>query len=111
MMTVKDKNGNTLEYKELKSKTNRAVLNFECIDEAINNYKNVFCSQLQLLSMNINEQIPFSDSLIEYLIGNAITGEEEISDNVLRAQKVIAAEVNKDKKEDEYHYTIDNEGL
>ena len=61
--------------------------------------------------MNINEQIPFSDSLIEYLIGNAITGEEEISDNILRAQKVIAAEVNKDKKEDEYHYTIDNEGI
>ena len=111
MMTVKDKNGNILEYKELKSKTNRAVLNFEYIDEAVNNYKNVFCSQLQLLSMNTNEQVPFSASLIEYLIGNAITGEEEISDNILRAQKVIAAEVNKDKKEDEYHYTIDNEGI
>jgi hypothetical protein len=40
---------------------------------------------------NTGEQHPFADRLIEYLAGNAITNaDDEIYDNVRRAQKALA---------------------
>ncbi len=49
---------------------------------------------LQLLAFNTGEQHPFSDRLIEYLTGNAITSIDEINANIVRAQKVIKAASN-----------------
>lgn len=49
-------------------------------------------SPLQLLQFNTQEQHPFSDRLIEYLIDNAITNSDtEIYDNVARAQKALGS--------------------
>jgi hypothetical protein len=63
------------------------VLNLEFIN---NDTKLKLISPLQLLQFNTNEQHPFADRLIEYLIGNATTNtDEEIYDNVRRAQKAL----------------------
>ena len=63
------------------------MLNLEFIN---NDTKLKLISPLQLLQFNTNEQHPFADRLIEYLIGNAITNtDEEIYDNVRRAQKAL----------------------
>lgn len=68
-------------------KQNKSVLNLEFIN---NDTKLKLISPLQLLQFNTNEQHPFADRLIEYLIGNAITNtDEEIYDNVRRAQKAL----------------------
>ena len=76
---------NNKKYFEVNS--NKSVLNLDFInnDTEIN-----LISPLQLLQFNTNEQHPFADRLIEYLIGNAITNtDEEIYDNVRRAQKAL----------------------
>ena len=72
-------------YFEVKS--NKSVLNLDFIN---NDTKLKLISPLQLLQFNTNEQHPFADRLIEYLIGNVISNtEEEIYDNVRRAQKAL----------------------
>ena len=76
---------NNKKYFEVKS--NKSVLNLDFIN---NDTKLNLISPLQLLQFNTNEQHPFADRLIEYLIGNVISNtEEEIYDNVRRAQKAL----------------------
>ena len=67
---------------------NNTAINFEHINEDLTF---ALKTPLQLLMFNTKEQHPFADRLIDYLIGNAITKEEEIADNVLRVQKVVKA--------------------
>jgi hypothetical protein len=45
--------------------------------------------KLQLLAMNTKESYPFSDRLVEYLCGSAITQNDMIPDNIVRAQRVM----------------------
>ena len=44
---------------------------------------------LQLLLANTKESYPFADRLVEYLIGNVITENDDIMDNIVRAQKTM----------------------
>ena len=68
--------------------TNKTVINLESVN---NDAKLKLISPLQLLMFNTGEQHPFADRLIEYLVGNAITNaDDEIYDNVRRAQKALA---------------------
>lgn len=66
------------------TKFNKNVTNFAKLNP---DFKPI--SQIQLLQSNTGEQYAFSDRLIEYLVNNAITNQEEISDNILRAQKIL----------------------
>lgn len=67
-----------------KTKFNKNTTNFAKLNK---DFKPI--SQLQLLQANTGEQYAFSDRLIEYLVGNTITSQEEISDNILRAQTIL----------------------
>lgn len=49
---------------------------------------------LQLLAQNTGISYPFADRLIEYLVGNAVTPVDDISDNIKRAKKVINTKTN-----------------
>jgi hypothetical protein len=73
---------------------NHTKLNFakktaegELLDLNANNTKLI--SKLQLLEFNTGESYPFSDRLVEFLVGSAITPIEDIPDNIRRAQKVM----------------------
>ena len=86
-------------------KQNKAVLNFETsysIDSKIstrniegeglpslNDREFVPISRLQLLALNTKTSHPFADRLVEYLTGWAITSEDEIGENISRAQAVM----------------------
>lgn len=94
-----------LEDKKLVYKQNRTVLNFETThsidsrlstkatgDEELpplNNREFTPVSRLQLLALNTKISHPFADRLIEYLVGWAITSEDEIGENISRAQAVM----------------------
>jgi len=69
-------------------RTNHAVIDIE----NVTNEKHFdLITPLQLLRMNTNEQHPFADRLIEYLLENSITNrEDEITDNIKRVQKALS---------------------
>lgn len=84
------------ETKTIGEKT--AVINNEPAIE--NNYKEIILpsvnerdftpyTYLQLLLTNTKESYPFADRLVEYLIGNVITENDNIMDNIVRAQKTM----------------------
>jgi len=52
-------------------------------------------SKLQLLKINSKSNHPFADRLIEYLIDNAITSIDNISNNIKRLQKSLKARYDK----------------
>jgi hypothetical protein len=77
---------------------NCSVLNFKPTDSTgntvdLNDYIFKPISKLQLLAFNTGESYPFSDRLVEYLIGSAITSIDPINDNIKRTQQVM--ELNK----------------
>lgn len=75
-------------------KQNHAILNFgDAVDirNGLDLNESPFnpIGRLQLLALNTGESYPFSDRLIEYLCGSAITPIDEIPDNIKRVQKVM----------------------
>lgn len=68
---------------------NHTVLNLEHINKLDQLVDNLI-TPLQLFRMNTGESYPFADRLIEYLVGNAVTVNETIEDNVIRAKKVLS---------------------
>lgn len=69
-------------------KQNHSVLNFKPgLDLNANAFNPI--GKLQLLALNTGESYPFSNRLIEYLVGSTITPIDPIADNVKRAQKVM----------------------
>lgn len=81
--------------KGLVKRNNKTTVNLDTHLQSIaNNHNFVLATPLQLLHLNTKEQHPFADRLIEYLVGNAITNSEnEIYDNVRRAQKALKSNV------------------
>jgi len=71
---------------------NNAVINLS----ELNNKDDIpLITTLQLLRANTKEQHPFADRLIEYLLGNAITSDDdEIPNNIKRAQKIMQLNSN-----------------
>ena len=69
---------------------NKTVINYDHL-EACETLASNLITPLQLLRTNTGESYPFADRLIEYLVGNAITVNEEIRDNIIRAKSVISA--------------------
>ena len=94
--------------KALEITKNRSVTNLEDFDEIfhrasggiISNEKFIRTrtftpiTELQLLKANTGESYPFADRLIEYLSMNAITGIDDVSDNISRTQEVVAKNTN-----------------
>jgi hypothetical protein len=68
---------------------NKAVINYENLD-ACEFLADKLITPLQLLRTNTGESYPFADRLVEYLVGNAITVNEDIKDNVVRTKTVIS---------------------
>ncbi len=77
---------------KIMKQTNKTIINYD-----FNNFRawefltDKLVTPLQLLRTNTGESYPFADRLVEYLVGNVITVNEEIKDNVIRAKTVISA--------------------
>lgn len=63
---------------------NKSINNYE-----YKKYNTKLISPLQLLYINSGVSHPFADRLIEYLVGNCITNQDSISDNIKRTQKAL----------------------
>ena len=76
---------------------NKTILNFEASDECLSNSNLKLITPLQLLKFNTGKSYPFADRLVEYLLGNAITPLDEITDNIKRVQTIALknGQVNK----------------
>lgn len=64
-------------------------------DQTLNTY---LLSSLSLLRINDRNIYAFSDALIEYLLMNAITSQENISQNILRVQNSLYPSVTQESK-------------
>lgn len=79
-------------------KYSKVILNFEKKEDGQediwnSSYSIPNASKLQLLSMNTGVSHPFADRLIEYLLGNAISSMDDISENIKRVQRGLIAEL------------------
>lgn len=72
---------------EMRLVYNHAALN-TAEGDSVENVKHMI-TPLQLLCANTGVSYPFADRLIEYLVGNAITPQDEIADDIQRAKTVI----------------------
>lgn len=97
--TLEEVNYNT---NEVKTKTminsflkenNKTIINYENLDSC-EFLVDKLITPLQLLRTNTGESYPFADRLVEYLVGNAITVNETIADNINRAKTVIGINCN-----------------
>ena len=79
--------------RSITKQTNKTIINYSTLD-ACEFLADKLITPLQLLRTNTGESYPFADRLVEYLIGNAITVNEPILDNVTRAKTVISANCN-----------------
>lgn len=92
---ITDKEGN--KHDQLQWAQNYTVTNFENLETGkvytsmeyadVQSFKPI--SRSQLLMYNTGKSYPFADRLIEYLIGNAVTPIDDVTDNVLRTQTVV----------------------
>ena len=73
--------------------TNKTIINYENLD-VCECLIDKLITPLQLLRTNTGESYPFADRLVEYLVGNVITVNETIIDNIIRAKKVMALNCN-----------------
>ena len=92
--------------------TNKAekIFNAEYINDLSSVQMNkFFLTQLQLMQFNDGNSYAFSNRLIEYLLDNVITSEDEITQNIERVQ-LYASELNKNTlvidKEKNYNYSF-----
>lgn len=69
---------------------NKTIINYQKDLRAYEFLPDKLITPLQLLRTNTGESYPFADRLVEYLVGNAVTVNEEIQDNVVRAKTVIS---------------------
>ena len=84
-------NPDKVNSKEINKKfVNYSVINFEGSLDKLTN----LITPLQLLMANTGESYPFADRLLEYLVGNAITKDDPIGDNVKRAKMVVKENVD-----------------
>ena len=70
------------------TRTNKTIINLES-EVAIEWLSDKLITPLQLLRLNTGESYPFADRLLEYLLGNTITLNEEIEDNIIRLKTVV----------------------
>ena len=72
------------------------VYNHEYSSKLTETDKNrLFLSSLSLLQISDGNSYAFSDRLIEYLLLNVVTNQDEISDNIKRVQKYISDDTKK----------------
>lgn len=63
------------------------IVNFKNSLDSFNNMENIkFPTKSQLTFFNSGNNIPFSNRLLEYLVDNVVTNNEDISDNIKRIQ-------------------------
>jgi hypothetical protein len=70
-------------------KTNKTVINYENL-AACEVLADKLITPLQLLRTNTGDSYPFADRLVEYLVGNAITVNETIADNINRVKTIMS---------------------
>jgi len=75
---------------DYKSYTPHNVINFEDIDDVSSTVITNLCiSDLELLQMGTKTSYPFSDKLIEILLGNVISSRDPISNNISKVEKQL----------------------
>lgn len=77
-------------YKTVSGSNLSRVYNEEFIDKLTNNeLNNILLSDLQLQRLSTGESYAFSTRLIEYLLDNVITSEDQFDGDIRRVQKVL----------------------
>jgi hypothetical protein len=109
----------TIEDTKLRVYKNHTITNYEDFDNIFNKqiggvisknkYEKLKCftpiTELQLLKYNTGKSYPLADRLIEYLLFNVITNQENIGDNIKRTQAVLDAKSILNEKNDDDLYS------